>query len=219
MEFTFYPYGVWALYFLTLGLCGILIKKPFFISARWFISVLLIIFIPIILKFPFMDFPFAKIFSSSKGEFWSLELMLWSMLAIGIISVVFLLFSLPDYIGYGIVDSSFREGLKNSLDRLEIPFEENLGGMYLSSIGANLRVKFFLWMGTARIDIRPRKFNSVLRNLVKEMSSYYQTVNVPVNFTVFYFFLICGAIMMILGGYVYIRLVALGVANTPTLNS
>jgi hypothetical protein len=92
--------------------------------------------------------------------------------------------ALQGYIGYGITDSSFREGLINTLEKLEIPFEENLSGIYLSFIGANLRVAIQSWIGTAQINVRQRKFNGVLRDIVQGMSSYYQTANVSVNFTI-----------------------------------
>jgi hypothetical protein len=83
------------------------------------------------------------------------------------------------------------------LERLEIPFEENLSGIYLSSIGANLRVAIQSWIGTAQINVRPHKFNGVLRDIVQGMNSYYQTANVSVNLMTCYFYLIMGVFMMI----------------------
>jgi hypothetical protein len=185
-------FGVVTLFSLVLGLRGILTKQPFLISSRWLFSLLLIGWLPMLLQPLLMP-----TFSSVKGQFWAFSLIPWFQFSMFIILLIFAWIALQGYMVYGITDASFREGLIHTLEKLEIPFEENLSGIYLSSMGANLRIAIQSWIGTAQITVRPRQFNGVLRDIVQGMSSYYQTANVSLNLTTCYFYLILGAFLMI----------------------
>lgn len=192
--FFIFPFilGILALFFMVLGLRGILTKKPFLISSRWILSVSLICGVPVLLQPLFM--PSSNSLSEPIGVF---SLIPWIQSAMFAVFLIFAWVALQGYTVYGITESSFREGLIHSLEKLEIPFEENLSGIYLSSIGANLRVAIQSWTGVAQINVRPRKSNNVLRDIVKGMSSYYQTADVSVNLTTCYFNLVWGGFMLI----------------------
>jgi hypothetical protein len=170
--------GMHALFLFALGLRGILTKKPFLTSSRWYFSVCLVSWAIMLLR------PQSPFFIGTLIVF------------IGILIVMWL--DLPCYIAYGITDSLFRQGLISTLENLEIPFEENLSGLYLSSIDASLLVPKPSWFGVVPIRVRPRKFKGVLRKIAGGMSSYYQTNNGSINLTTSYVYLIVSAFMMLL---------------------
>lgn len=185
-------FGVITLSFFALGLRGILTKKPFLISSRWLFGVLLLGWAPMILQPFLMPKP-----SSLDGLYATFSLIPWLQSAMFLVLLIFTWVALQGYIGYGITDTSIRDGLIYALDKLKIPFEENINGIYLPSIGANLRVAVQSWIGVAQINIRPRRLNNVLRDVTEGMSHYYQTTNASVNLITCYFYLIMGTFMLV----------------------
>jgi hypothetical protein len=183
--------GLMGVIFLALGLRGILTKKPYIISSRWMFLIILISFSPSLLSMStFFTAP-----SSLKGSL-TFSLIPWMLLAMYAVMLTLFWLAMQGYTAFGITDSSFREGIIDTLDKMEIPFEETLGGIYLSSIGANLKVAIQSSMGTAQISIRPRKFNPTLNKIAKGLSNYYQTYPTSANFTICYFYTILGLLLV-----------------------
>ena len=184
--------GLHALFFFALGAIGIITKKPVLISKRLYYSYLLNMLLattaPVLLNLDFLSMMASIPLSPS----------LILLIAISFVNLIifYLLMGLRGYAGCGTTDSSFREGLTKTLKKLKIPFEEHLDSIYLSSIGANLRLEVDKY-GVHTIYIRPRKFNNVLRKIVQSMNRYYQTANVPIDFTTFYWCMFCGVVLMI----------------------
>ena len=163
MKFDFYDtvfpilspivFGIAAIYFLTVGLRGILTKHPFLISQRWFLSIMCAIIIPTILLPSLLSFP---------GNFF----MRWgNPLMFGFI-LLMMCYQMRGYTAYAVTDTSFREALLEALQKLQLPYEESVSLIRLTSIDADLQVSVQGWMGTGLIKVKQRAHRTVLRKIV-----------------------------------------------------
>ena len=196
--FSLFPiiFLIMGLAFMGLGLLVIIPKKPLIIPSRFTFYLILVSWAPMLLNLQPLFAPNARYARSS------FELMMpWAIVAMYSVLGLFMWMLMQGYTAYGVTDTSFRDGLVKSLEKLEIPFEENLSGIYLSSLGANLQVPIQSWMGSAQLNIRPRKLSPVLKTIVKEMNHYYKITSVSINYTVAYFNLIMGLFMLMFAFY------------------
>ena len=193
MKFDFYDtmfpilspilFGIAAIFFLTVGLRGILTKRPFLISQRWFLSIMCAIIIPTILLPSLLSFP---------GNFF----MRWgSPLMFGFI-LLMMCYQMRGYAAYAVTDTSFREALVEALHKLQLPYEESLSLIRLTSVRADLQVSVGC-TGTGVIKAKQRAHRSVLRKIVSAMNEYFRMSPVPTNMITCVFFTVAGGFMII----------------------
>jgi len=162
-------FGIMAVFFLTIGVRGVLVKRPFLVSNRWWLSILFVVFIPIILLNFSMPLP-----ASFYAINWVIPLILGLLLLRG-------WFHYKGYTAYAVTDTSFREGVTAALQQLRLPYEERLSAIRLTSIEADLQVSAHSWMGTGIIRVKQRAHKSVLREVVREMNEYFRISSLPRN--------------------------------------
>ena len=194
MKFDFYDtvfpilspilFGIAAIYFLTVGLRGILTKRPFLISQRWFLSIMCAIIIPTILLPSLLSFP---------GDFF----MRWgNPLMFGFI-LLMMCYQMRGYTAYAVTDTSFREALVEALQKLQLPYEESVALIRLTSIEVDLQVSVQAWMETGLIKVKQRAHRSVLREIVNAMNEYFRISSVPTNMIACVFSVVIGGFMVI----------------------
>ena len=177
-------FGIAAIFFLTVGLRGILAKRPFLISQRWFLSIMCAIIIPTILLPSLLSFP---------GDFF----MRWgSPLMFGFI-LLMMCYQMRGYTAYAVTDTSFREALLEALQKLQLPYEESLSLIRLTSIEADLQVSVQGWLGTGLIKVKQRAHRSVLREIVNAMNEYFRISSVPTNMITCVCSVVIGGFMVI----------------------
>ena len=183
-------FGVMALFFLAVGLRGIVFRKPFVISSRWFLALVLLGFSPsLLLAMPLFG-P-----SHSSGQ---LAIIQWLTPAMLLVVAVFLYFTLRGYTAFGVTDVSFREALMASLKRLDLPYEETLSTLRLPTIGADLQVAIQSWIGTGQLKMKQREFNRVLSDIVRCMNEHYQSGAASnINLTCCIFYAVMGVLMAV----------------------
>ena len=179
-------FGVMAAFFLILGLRGILTRTPYLLSNRWLLLVMLIAFVPSIIM-PF----FFKINN--------MDLMNWLNPAIFTVVLVMMFFALKGYAAYGITDTTFREALLAALEKLQLPYEESLSSIRLTSIDADLQVAIQTWLGSGIIKIKQREHRSLLQKIATEMNQHFRLSSGPIKHVTFIFYVIMG-VFMIIGG-------------------
>ena len=108
-------------------------------------------------------------------------------------------YQLKGYVAFAITDTSFREALVAALQRLELPFEESLSAVRLTSVNADLQVAIQSWMGTGVIKIKQRAHRSVLEEIVDAMNEYFRTSSVSTNMITCVFLVVMGAAFPIVG--------------------
>ncbi len=178
-------FGIAAIFFLVIGLRGILTKRPFVISQRWFLSIMFAVFIPTILQSLLLRLP--------NG----FNLINWlNPLMFGFI-LLMMCYQMRGYSAYAVTDTSFREALIEVLQKLQLPYEESLSLIRLTSIEADLQVSVQGWMGTGFIKIKQRAHGSVLKEIANEMNEHFRISSVPTNMITCVFLLVMGVFMVI----------------------
>ncbi len=179
-------FGIMAGFFLIIGLRGIITKRPFLISNKWMLWLMFIVFIPNILLVLFLP-------SSTS------ILIKWLNPVIFTVVLVMLCFALKGYVAYGVTDTSFREAMLAALEKLQLPHEETLSTIRLSSVEADLQVSVQSWMGAGQIKAKQRQHRSQLAEIVAAMNEHFQISSSPVNLISCVFFVVMGVIMVIGG--------------------
>ena len=179
-------FGIFALFFFVIALRGILTKRPFLVSNKWLLSVMFFSFIPAILIPPFIP---------GGSPF----LIKWLNPAIFTVVLVMMCFTLRGYAAYAITDTSFRDALLTSLQKLEFPYEETLSTIRLTAVEIDLQVSVQSWMGTGLIKVKQRGHGSLLTKIATAMNEHFRVSSSDTNLISCIFFLIMG-ILMVIGG-------------------
>ena len=177
-------FGIMAIFFLTIGIRGVLIKRPFLVSNRWWLSILFIVFIPIILLSFSLRHP-----SSFYAINWVIPLILGLLLLRG-------WFHYRGYTAYAVTETSFREAVIAALQKLQLPYEESLSVIRLTSVEADLQVSVHSLMGTGIIRVKQRAHQTVLREVVNAMNEHFRISSVPRNMISCVFYLVMGGIIV-----------------------
>lgn len=176
-------FGFIALFFLGIGLKAIVTKRPFLVSNRWKLLMMFVVFIPVILQ-NFLRPP-------DDLARWLLPILIGTTL-------VMTWYQLKGYVAYAVTDASFREALLAALQKLQLPYEESLSAIRITSVNADLQVAVQSWMGTGTIKVKQREHRAVLREVVIAMNDYFRTSAVSTNFITCVFLVVAGAVMAIL---------------------
>ena len=143
-------FGIFAAFFFVIGLRGILTKRPFLVSSRWLLLVMFIGLVPAIL---------IPVFLPGDSSF----IIKWLNPAIFTLLLVMMCFALRGYVAYAVTDTSFRDALLTSLQKLDLPYEETLSTIRLTSVEVDLQVSIQSWMGSGQIKIKQRGHSSLLK--------------------------------------------------------
>lgn len=184
-------FGLLAAFFLVVGLRGILTKRPFLLSNSWLLALMFVTFIPIILL-PFY-------FALPDMDLTEMDLMEWLNPAIFTVILVMMCFALKGYVAYGVTDTSFREALLNALEKLQLPYEETLSTMRLTSIDADLQVSIQSWLGSGMIKVKQREHRSLLTEIVAEMNRHFSMSSAAIKLTTCIFYVVMGGLMVVGG--------------------
>ncbi len=184
-------FGLLAVFFLVIGFRGILTKKPFLLSNRWLLGLMFVTYIPIILL--------PIYFSLSDMDLMEMDLMEWLNPAIFTVLLVMMCFALQDYAAFGVTDTSFRETLLAALEKLQLPYEETLSTMKLTTIDADLQVSIQTWLGAGMIKIKQREHRSLLTEIVAEMNRHFNVSSAPIKLITCIFYVVMGTLMAIGG--------------------
>lgn len=179
-------FGIFAAFFFVIGLRGILTKRPFLVSSRWLLLVMFIGLVPAIL---------IPVFLPGDSSF----IMKWLNPMIFTLLLVMMCFALRGYIAYAVTDTSFRAALLSSLQKLELPYEETLSTIRLTSVEVDLQVSIQSWMGSGQIKIKQRGHSSLLKKIADAMNEHFRVSSADTNLTACIFFLVMG-ILMVIGG-------------------
>ncbi len=176
-------FGMLGVFFLIIGLRVLLTKRPFLVSNSWLLSTLFALFV-------LMIFYTLLILG---GDFRS-----WAYLVLGVAWLVIMWYQLKGYVAYAVTDASFREALLAALQRLQLPYEESLSVIRLTSVDADLQISVQSWMGTGTIKVKQRAQRSVLTEVVKAMNDYFRMSSVSTNMITSVFMVVLGVVMAIL---------------------
>ena len=177
--------GIAAIFFLTVGLRGILTKRPFLISQRWLLLIVFVACIPTSILCSLARFPGCS------------NLMSWlAPLLFGFI-LLMVWYQTKGYTAYAVTDASFREALVEVLQKLQLPYEESLSLIRFTSVRVDLQVSVQGWIGTGIINVKQCAYRFMLREVVNSMNEYFRMSPVPTNMITCVFFVAAGVLMVI----------------------
>ena len=177
--------GIAAIFFLTVGLRGILTKRPFLISQRWLLLIVFVACIPTTILCSLARFPGGYNFMS-----WLTPLLFGFIL-------LMMYYQTKGYTAYAVTDASFREALIEVLQKLQLPYEESLSLIRFTSVRVDLQVSVQGWIGTGIINVKQRAYCFMLREIVNSMNEYFRMSSVPTNMITCVFFVAAGGLMVI----------------------
>ena len=192
-------YGVaiaaFAMYTFGIGLSGFIRKRPLVFASRQLMWFMFAVFAPAIVMI------FSILLESRN--FLSLLSVGMSIFQLGIMAImVFILWrQMSGYMIFGVSDETFREALTNALNKLNLPFQETVSKIKLTSIDADLQAMVASWMGTAQIRIKQWQHIRYAKDIAKAMDEYYKTNAVKVNYVAFTTYLLLGGLMAVFIGF------------------
>ena len=182
VTFSMVGLGAMAVFLLGIGLRGFLTKRPFLFSAKWLLLFMVVVFLgPIVTLIP-SPFPFSR----------PLQFTNWLPILMFPVMAVFFWLQMRGYLAFGITGKSFREGLVAALEKLQLPYEESLSSIRLTSVEADLQVAVQSWMGTGQIKVRQGRHGPLLKKIVQAMNEHFRASPVETNMISCVFFLILG---------------------------
>jgi hypothetical protein len=187
-------FALMAVFLLFIGAKVVVTKRPIFISSRYFFAFLLLAFSP-----QFVNA--AKMFSKDLPG--SLGLITYLNPIMFVCLLIFFWFMMKGYIAIGVSDDSFRDALHFSLNKNNLPFEEQLSVIKLTSINANLQVAIQSWIGSGQLRLKNSKDAKVLPKIISEMNKYYVENNIHPNNITSIFYIILGVFMLVFAGAFY----------------
>ena len=117
--------------------------------------------------------------------------------------LVFFWFQMKGYMAIGVSDDSFRNALHFSLNKNNLPFEEKLSVINLTSINAKLQVAIQSWIGVGQLKLKNSKDSKILREIVMGLNEYYIENDVGSNNITSMFYILMGIFMLIFTGAFY----------------
>lgn len=175
--------GIMALFFFGIGIRAIVTKRPFLVSNKWLLSFMFVVLVP-------------SIVLSLKS--FSGEIMGWTTILLSGVVLVMMWYQLKGYVAYAVTDTSFREALVAALQKLQLPYEESLSVIRLTSVDADLQVAVQSWMGMGTIKVKQREHRAVLTEVVKAMNGYFRTSFTSTNMVTPVFMVVLGIVMAFL---------------------
>ena len=186
--------SLFGLYIGGLGVMGLIQKRPLITLAKNLMWVMLLAFLPNLIN----SF---RLFGLSSS-FRRLDLFTIGMPIINIILYAVLIFvfwrQMSGYMIYGIYDETFHEALVAALNKLNLPFQETVSKIRLTSLNADLHVAVASWMGTAQLRIKQSEHRKIADQIANEMKVYFISHQVKVNNISFIVNLILGILMFAL---------------------
>lgn len=196
-----------GLYMLIIGLRGVITKKPFVFSSKSNFWLVALTFSPSVIQslYALWDVYSSPVEYGEEFE-WSLVLLLLFPLLIYPVVLAFIWRQMRGYTVLGVTDDSFRQALYAVLKDLNLPFEERLSKLRLTSIDADLEANVTSWMGVANLRIKQREHQETLERIVSGLKQYFAGSHVSINMVTCVYYIILGGLVMasagILAGFV-----------------
>jgi hypothetical protein len=194
-------FGFIAIPFLMIGLRGVVTKRPFLISLRhfvWLMSIPILLsvtaFGEVIFDEPFSDGPLIALNDGFK--FVGIILLIVFLLPFGIAFFV-MWKQVAGYSAFGVTDESFQDALHSALNKLNLPFEETIFSIRLTSIGADLQVSVQSSMGVGQLSIKQSEHRPILNNIANVMNEYFKTTSGKSKMTASICYIVVGALVII----------------------
>jgi hypothetical protein len=165
-----------ATWFLVTGLWCLITKKPLIFPARykfWLLATLLSLYV-----IPMFPISFGK---------YADEISTLLFILVFLIAIVYLLYEWKNMRGYivmGITNKTFQHSLRHILNALELPFEESLSRLKLTTVNNELQVTSRSWLGENQFKLKELQHTEILEKIADSIRDYFATSLIKVNVAV-----------------------------------
>ena len=180
-------FAVIALFFLAIGLRGLIGRRPFLFPSRVMFALMTLCFLPSI--YLSLDLLFDRTTGAVRYD------GLFNPLMFAVILVMFWI-QMRGYMVYGVSAESFGASLRKVLEKLNLPFQESFSSIRLQSVGADLQASVQSWMGTAQLRIKPQKQEATLRAIAGALRGEFAGTQAQASLTIFIFYVLAGLFML-----------------------
>jgi len=187
-------FALMAFFFLFIGIKVVLSKRPLFMSSRCFFAILVLAFSPQFINA-------ANLLSKDLPSNFTIIIYLSPIMFVCLL--VFCWFQMKGYMAIGVSEESFREALHFSLNKNNLPFDEKLSFINLTSINARLQIAIQSWIGAGQLKIKKSKDSKILSEIVKGINEYYIENNIRPNNVTSIFYILMGVFMLVFAVAMY----------------
>jgi hypothetical protein len=179
---------VTAICFIVLGLRQLIWRKPFILSARAMFWLCVVSFSPSIFNVVWAVF----MISSSN-----MSIILLSSLLIYIPLLYFLWKQTMGFVFFGVNDETFRHLLHQALHSANLPFEETLSRIRLTSLNMDIQAAVQSWTGMGSLSIKQARHRLTLQTIVEAIRTELAATPIAASGTGGIFYLIIGTMLFI----------------------
>jgi hypothetical protein len=175
-----------AVYFLGFGLHGILTKKAYVVSTQRILWIFLLLLVPLLLPLSGMRSGFRK----HSFDFMDLS----PLLMFGVFFLI--IWKMRGYSIWGATEEYLQNALHAALTELNLPFEESVARLRLTSLDADLTLSVS-GLGAAQMRLKQPRHGATLKQIASHMNVYFATVPGKVSLGIFYVEALLGAFLLV----------------------
>lgn len=194
MQWSFMLYGLvmvaFSLYILGIGVWGLIKKRPLILPAHQFMWFFIALYAAQIIQ------SLVSIFTTRWQTFDPFFFLIPIFQILMFVVVIYVIQrQMTGYLILGVTDDTFREALTAVLNQLNLPFQETISKIKLTSIEADLQAAVASWVGSAQIRVQQQQHAHLTQKIAHGMDDYYQKNPVQTNFFIFIAYLILGILL------------------------
>ncbi len=181
---------------LYIGLKIIIGRRPIIISSKWLLIMLFIMYIPLLIK------PIVVDFLNNNIDYFETSLAI----ILSIVLVVILRRALNGYQLIGIDGDTFQDCLSNSLNNLNIKYEEKLNKIIIPDKDLTILCSMQSWVGQAQIQFKGEIDKQFTKSIIKEIKKYMRSNNIIIMKMPALFYTIMGVISTTMSVYYVLKI-------------
>jgi hypothetical protein len=182
-------FGIFAISLLVIGVRALVVRRPILLPSRLLACITALGISPMLISSAELIFGDYSGYTDRVGIF-----ILLTFLVIIVITLRYM----SGYTAIGVTPDSLRSALQSALQRLDIPYQESLSRIQLTSIGADLQVSISDWLGIVRISVNNRQHKPILKSIIKVTKQLFATVPGGINLRAGIFYCSIGIIEAVL---------------------
>ena len=128
----------------------------------------------------------------------------FSFLTYGVFFVI-MLKTVRGYVVIGVTDETLRMALHDVLRELELPFEETLSKLRLTTLDADLEANVASWIGTAQISIRQPQHVATMERIAQGLGKHFASSRAHADRTMSIYYIVFGVLITAIGIFLIVN--------------
>ncbi len=180
---------------LVIGVRGVIGGKPFLVPARSGFWLMALVFSSTLLS------PLRFWFDGGIEPFGIASLVV--PLVLCALLLVMIWKQTSGYMVFGVKEEGFRKSLQTILNKLNLPFEESLSRVRLTTLQADLQVGIQPWMGTAYLRMKQHQHADTFKKVVDSLREDFAGSTAQFDATMCLFYIVFGVLILAASVFVF----------------